>query len=239
MNIFISFSGSAREEFAIKFMNFFNKYGLHCWYDQHELFLGDMLKETIIRDGIETVDYCVLIINKNYLNRNWPCQEAIRLYEKLEIKKDAVIFPILLDISKQEVKNSQLNFILSIKYQFLHTGEEITTVAFQILNRIFHDIAKQYKFHNTSEATNYFKRLTRTESIDIYNALTMLDKFECTDYKARSIFLICLLRLFNNNPYEETIREISYLIYNNDNITFDIYKITESIFLICASLFTD
>ena len=52
MNIFISFSGEAREQYAIQFMNFFNKFGLHCWYDQHELFLGDMLEKTIIEKGI-------------------------------------------------------------------------------------------------------------------------------------------------------------------------------------------
>lgn len=38
MNIFISFSGAAREEYAIKFLNFFNRFGIKCWYDQHELF---------------------------------------------------------------------------------------------------------------------------------------------------------------------------------------------------------
>ncbi len=71
MNIFISFSGTAREEFAIKFLNFYKQYGLNCWYDQHELFLGDELKETITQKGIETANYCILIINKNYLSRNW------------------------------------------------------------------------------------------------------------------------------------------------------------------------
>ena len=46
MNIFISFSGEAREQYAIQFMNFFNKFGLHCWYDQHELFLGANYAQT-------------------------------------------------------------------------------------------------------------------------------------------------------------------------------------------------
>lgn len=62
MNIFLSFSGTSRETFAIKFLDFFNKYGVHCWYDQHELLLGDMLKDTIIEKGLETADYCILII---------------------------------------------------------------------------------------------------------------------------------------------------------------------------------
>ncbi|WP_461256959.1 toll/interleukin-1 receptor domain-containing protein, partial [Treponema sp. R80B11-R83G3] len=90
MNIFISFSGAAREEFAIKFLNLLNKYGLYCWYDQHELLLGDFLDDTITRHGIETAEYCILIINKSYLSREWPCEEAVRLYDKLKDRKTNV-----------------------------------------------------------------------------------------------------------------------------------------------------
>lgn len=237
MNIFISFSGTAREEFAIKFLNFYKQYGLNCWYDQHELFLGDELKETITQKGIETANYCILIINKNYLSRNWPCQEAIKLYEQLEIKRDSVIFPILLDITKEDVKNSQLNFFLNIKYQFLHTGESITHIGLQILNRIFHDITMQSKLKNMDDALGYFKRLTLFSNIDIYNALSIVNNFDETNYKDKTILLTCLTKLFGNIQYQKALNKISYAIYDNQPIDFDMYKIVESIFLINASIF--
>lgn len=237
MNIFISFSGIAREEFAIKFLNFFNKYGIRCWYDQHELFLGDMLKDTIIKNGIETADYCILIINKTYLERNWPCEEAQRLYKRLENTKDYTIFPILLDVTKDEVKNSKLSFILNIKYQFLHTGESIDQIGLQILNRIFHDHLMKYSIQTIDDSLFYFKRLTLSNSINIYNTLSIIDNFDTTNYKDRTIILICLINLLNKNPYPKTINKISYCIYDNQNITFDIYKIVEAIFLISVSLF--
>lgn len=239
MNIFISFSGTAREEFAIKFLNFYKQYGLKCWYDQHELFLGDELKETITQKGIETANYSILIINKTYLSRNWPCQEAIKLYEQLEIKKDSVIFPILLDITKEDVKNSQLNFLLNIKYQFLHTGENITHIGLQILNRIFHDIAMQSKLKNMDDALCYFKRLTLSANIDIYNALSIVNNFDETNYKDKAILLTCLTKLFGNVQYQKALNKISYSIYDNQPIDFDMYKIVESIFLINASMFAD
>lgn len=237
MNIFISFSGVAREDYAIKFLNFFSKYGLKCWYDQHELFLGDNLKDTIIREGINTADYCILIINKTYLNRNWPCEEAKKLYAKLKDRKSCAIFPILLDITKEDIKASELNFLLNIKYQFLHTGEEITFIAFQIMNRIFHDIVLNTKLKTISDALQYFKRLTTSSSIDIYNAINVVNNFESTNYKDKTIILICLTNLFNNIPYVKTLNQISYSIYDKENITFDMYKIVESIFLISASTF--
>lgn len=237
MNIFISFSGAAREEYAIKFLNFFNKFGLNCWYDQHELFLGDELKECIIKKGIETADYCILIINRTYLNRSWPCEEAKMLYKKLQQKKETTIFPILLDITKEDVKKSDLNFLLDIKYQFLHTDQDIDLIGLQILNRIFHDIVMQSKFKTINDALNYFKRLTLLSSIDIYNALNVVNKFDNTNYKDKTIILTCLTKLFNNNPYSKAINRISYFVYDNYNISFDMYKIVESIFLISASLF--
>jgi len=237
MNIFISFSGTAREEFAIKFLNFYKQYGLNCWYDQHELFLGDELKETITQKGIETANYSILIINKTYLSRNWPCQEAIKLYEQLEIKRDSVIFPILLDITKEDVKNSQLNFLLNIKYQFLHTGESITHIGLQILNRIFHDITMQSKLKNMDDALRYFKRLTLSSNIDIYNALSIVNNFDETNYKDKAILLTCLTKLFDNIQYQKALNKISYAIYDNQPIDFDMYKIVESIFLINASIF--
>ena len=237
MNIFISFSGTAREEFAIKFLNFYKQYGLNCWYDQHELFLGDELKETITQKGIETANYSILIINKTYLSRNWPCQEAIKLYEQLEIKRDSVIFPILLDITKEDVKNSQLNFLLNIKYQFLHTGESITHIGLQILNRIFHDITMQSKLKNMDDALRYFKRLTLSSNIDIYNALSIVNNFDETNYKDKAILLTCLTKLFGNVQYQKALNKISYAIYDNQPIDFDMYKIVESIFLINASIF--
>lgn len=239
MNIFISFSGVARQDFAIKFLNFFDKYGLHCWYDQHELFLGDDLKKSIVENGIDTADYCILIINQTYLSRNWPCEEAQRLYKKLEKRKNSAIFPILLDISKEDVENSELNFLLGIKYQFLHTGESINFIGLQILNRIFHDIVMQSKFKSIDDALNYFKRLTLSSSIDIYNALNVINKFDNTNYKDKTIILTCLTKLFNNNPYSQTINKISYAVYDNQSISFDMYKVVESIFLINASLFVN
>ena len=237
MNIFISFSGTAREKFAIKFLNFYKQYGLNCWSDQHELFLGDELKKTITQKGIETANYSILIINKTYLSRNWPCQEAIKLYEQLEIKRDSVIFPILLDITKEDVKNSQLNFLLNIKYQFLHTGESITHIGLQILNRIFHDITMQSKLKNMDDALRYFKRLTLSSNIDIYNALSIVNNFDETNYKDKAILLTCLTKLFGNIQYQKALNKISYAIYDNQPIDFDMYKIVESIFLINASIF--
>ena len=65
----------------------------------------------------------------------------------------------------------------------------------------------------------------------------MLNNFDDNDYKNKTIVLICLIELFETNPFSKTVRQISYIIYEKKDIGFDIYKIIESIFLICSSLF--
>lgn len=235
MGIFISFSGAAREQYAIKFLNFFDKHGIKSWYDHHELLLGDDLKQTIINEGISKSDYSIIIINKTFLDRDWPCIEAKLLYERYQTQKDIVIFPILLDLTKEDLQKSQLNFFLKIKYQFLISGEPIDKIGYQILNRIFADILKKKQIKPFDEMILEFKRLTMYDSINIFNVLTAINECDSTNYRDKTIFLVSLIKLFNINSYEKVLRIISYKIYNKDMISFDIFKITESIFLLCAT----
>ena len=57
------------------------------------------LKNTIIKDGIDKSDYCVLFINKTFLNREWPCEEANLFLKKYVDSQEQRIFPILVNVS--------------------------------------------------------------------------------------------------------------------------------------------
>lgn len=237
MSIFISFSGTAREQYAVNFLNFFNQNGFEGWYDRHELYLGDDLKSTIIEKGIHDAEYGVLIINKTFLSKDWPCEEARLLYKRFKENNDLILFPILLDITKEDLKNSKISFILEIKYQFLRTGESIEKIGYQILNRIFIDKLKKEKIKTFDKVLACFKRLSMSESTNIYNALCAIENFDSTNYRDKTIFLICLIKIVNNCQYSKLLQNISYKIYNNEKISFDVYKIIESVFLICSTDF--
>ncbi len=116
MNIFLSFSGEGRQRFAIKFLDFFNSHGIKCWYDQYELYLGDVLSESIIQKGINKTEYAILIINETFLSRNWPRTEAIVLYERANNDKNIILFPLLWNVTKQQIVNSDVSFLLKFKY---------------------------------------------------------------------------------------------------------------------------
>lgn len=235
MNIFISFSGASRESHAIKFLNFFNSYGLNCWYDHHELYLGDELHKTIVENGIRKCNYCVLIINKAFLNSNWSSVEAEKFFLRYKNKEDVVLFPILLDITKEDLKNSKLNYLLSIKYQFLKTGESIEKIGHQIMNRIFFDIRKRCRFVDLNSLANFYKETSLSNNYNIYNVLNTIQLFEETNYRDRTIVLLCLIFMFDQGLFSQTTLQISKLIYEHKPISFDSYRITESILLINAS----
>ncbi len=95
----------------------------------------------------------------------------------------------------------------------------------------------QSKLKNMDDALGYFKRLTLSSNIDIYNALSIVNNFDETNYKDKTILLTCLTKLFGNIQYQKALNKISYAIYDNQPIDFDMYKIVESIFLINASIF--
>lgn len=235
MNVFLSFSGNGRELYAVKFLDIYSRLGFHCWYDRHELYLGDILRETIIEKGINTCDYCVLFINKSFLNKNWPCEEANRFYDRYVDSPTQRIFPILIDISKEDVEKSKIKRILEVKYQFLNDDNSLQNIAIQILNCIIHFEVLNLKINNMDSAMVYYKRLSKHLHINIYNALKVLSRVNCTDYKSRIAILICLSKCINSDMYENVLDEFSYMLYHDEKINEDAYKFIESIFLLRTS----
>ncbi len=235
IKIFLSFSGEGRQQYAVKFLNFFNKYGIKCWYDHHQLLLGDLIKKEIVNKGIETVDYSIIIINKTFLSRRWPCEEAKKLYERFINNSRHIIFPILLDIEKDELKNSQINFLLNIKYQFLKSDQSIDKLGFQILNRILQDKLKDYKYSKIDILIFDLNNRNNKRFYYLYSNINILEKFNETDYNNKTIILICLTRFFKKISFIKIINNITDIIIDKKDINFDIYKIIESIFLINAS----
>ena len=235
MNIFLSFSGEGRELYAVKLLDIYSRLGLNCWYDRHELYLGDKLHKTIIENGINNSDYCILLINKNFLNKNWPCEEANSFYERYVDSPSQRIFPILIDITKEDVANSKINRILEIKYQFLNQENSLKNIAIQILNCILHTELLNYRINNMKSALIYYKRLSKHSHMNIYNALKVLSRIGHTDYKSRTAILVCLSNCITSDVYENILDEFSSMLYRDEYINEDFYKIVESIFLLRTS----
>lgn len=235
MNIFLSFSGEGRELYAIEFLDIYSRLGLNCWYDRHELYLGDKLHETIIEKGINKSDYCVLFINKNFLNKNWPCEEANSFYDCYVDSPDQRIFPILIDVTKEDVEKSKISRILEVKYQFLNNDNSLQNIAIQILNCILHVELMKNQIKDMDAVMAYYKRLSKHSHINIYNALKVLSRISNIDYRSRAAILICLSNCIKSDVYENLLDEFSSMLYRDENINEDSYKVIESIFILRTS----
>ncbi len=232
MNIFLSFSGEGRQRFAIKFLDFFNSHGIKCWYDQHELYLGDVLSESIIQKGINKTEYAILIINETFLSRNWPRTEAKVLYERANNDKNIILFPLLWNVTKQQIVNSDVSFLLKFKYQFVNRKTPIEIVSYQIMNRIFHDIIlNKYKSITINDIKTHAQALSLPKGLDIFNCLNTLSLIPNTKYEIQASILIIAIKLLGQNTYGQLVENISYRIYNRKKINFDICKILESILI--------
>ena len=230
MQVFLSFSGAKREEYAIHFLNYFSKVGLKCWYDHEELFIGDQLYATIISEGINKSNYGIILIDKSFLERHWPMEEAELLIRKLEYN---ALFPLLLNVTKDEVAKSKIKKILEYKYQFIFKKEDIEHVCDQILNRILHDVVlSECTIKSIEEAIRFFDTSHAFRCIDYRNALHMINSFDTTQYTNKTIAIICLLNTFTEIEYSGVLRYISYKVFEKQVIGFDLYKAAESIFLI-------
>lgn len=232
MNIFLSFSGDGRQKFAMDFLTFFSNHGFKCWYDQHELFLGDILSETIIQKGLKKTEYAILIINEAFLLREWPRTEAKILYDRAK-KRETTLFPLLWNVTKDQVLESDIAFLLEYKYQFVDEKTPFEVVAYQIMNRILHDvITSKYHACTLEDVKKHSQSLSLPKGLDVFNCLNILSQVSPLSYEVQATILIVIIKLLDQKKHEKLINMLSYRLYTNKPIYFDICKILENILIV-------
>lgn len=74
------------------------------WYDEMSLNVGDSLIESI-SNGIKKSIYGLIILSKNFFEKQWTKKELEALLNKEIITKDNLILPIWLDLNIEDVYN--------------------------------------------------------------------------------------------------------------------------------------
>lgn len=72
---------------------------IDCWFDKHEIFLGDNIPEKI-NEGLATSDFGILILSKNYLRESkyWTWEELFALINKESTGETRILLPIRLGL---------------------------------------------------------------------------------------------------------------------------------------------
>lgn len=98
---FISHSSEQKEKIAIPLHLWLTNMHIESWIDKDNIYTGDQIYQKI-RTSIHTSDFCIAIIDENFLKKEWPLEE-INLFLEKENQKNNVILPIFVDIEKESV----------------------------------------------------------------------------------------------------------------------------------------
>ncbi len=132
---FLCHASEDKEEIANSlFLELKNK-GKKIWYDDFVLKLGDSLRQKI-DEGLEYSNYGIVILSKNFFNKNWPRIELDGLFDKETSLGRKVILPIWHKITKEEVQ--QQSHILAGRFS-AKTSEGLDIVVKRILEVINND----------------------------------------------------------------------------------------------------
>jgi hypothetical protein len=136
---FLSYAGED-EKTASEIAGALRSHGFKIWYAEDSLKVGDSLLDAI-EAGMSRSRAGVLLISKTYLSKRWPNAEMDVLIREY-IEKKRVIFPVWLDVSKEDVerRHSILAGIVALRLSMdmptliAKLAEELSSLA---PNRLF------------------------------------------------------------------------------------------------------
>jgi hypothetical protein len=94
---FISYSHKD-EQFANLIYITLQQIGVRCWYDKHNMAIGDKILDTVLHE-IRKRDKVLLVLSKNSIASEWVEDEVTKAFEEERARKQTVLFPVRLDDS--------------------------------------------------------------------------------------------------------------------------------------------
>jgi hypothetical protein len=99
-DVFISHA-SEDKDFVRELVSALELEGLSIWYDEHELKLGDSLRESIDR-GLNDSRYGIVVLSRRFFEKKWPRRELDGLAAK-DDSKGNLILPLWHGVSVKDV----------------------------------------------------------------------------------------------------------------------------------------
>lgn len=100
-DVFISHASEDKDVFVRQLVIELELAGIHVWYDEFTLTIGDRLRESIDK-GLLQSRYGVVILSTNFFDKQWPQDELSGLAVR-ERNGEKVILPVWLDIDQKYV----------------------------------------------------------------------------------------------------------------------------------------
>lgn len=103
-DVFISHAYEDKQDFVKPLADKLIECGIEVWYDEYSLSIGDSLRRSIDK-GLKESTYGIIVLSKNFFNKNWSQYELDGLLQLQSISKSKRILPIWHNITKEEIIN--------------------------------------------------------------------------------------------------------------------------------------
>lgn len=101
---FISHASEDKDEFVRPLAQRLNESGIRIWYDEHELQVGDSLREAIER-GLAHSNYGIVVLSPHFFAKRWPQRELSGLTAR-EHNGRKVVLPVWFNLTFEDVEKS-------------------------------------------------------------------------------------------------------------------------------------
>jgi len=101
-DVFISHAGEDKEEVVRPLALALRARGLHVWYDEFEMRIGDNLRRKIDR-GLATCRFGIVVLSKAFFEKGWPNYELDGLVTREVSGARQLILPIWHNVTKIDV----------------------------------------------------------------------------------------------------------------------------------------
>ena len=132
-DVFICHASEDKKSFVKPLAEELRRQNIEVWYDEFSLKIGDSLRRSI-EIGLRESLLGIVVISKNFFNKEWPQKELDVLLLK-EMKGRKVILPIWLELNFNDVYN--FSPMLADKFA-LNFNIGIPTIVERIIDQINH-----------------------------------------------------------------------------------------------------
>lgn len=103
-DLFLSHANKDKEDFVDELFVSLDKLGIRIFYDTKSIQWGDNWKDRIL-DGVSKSEFAIIVISKNFFDREWTEKELYELLNRQNESKQKIVLPILKGITVEELRS--------------------------------------------------------------------------------------------------------------------------------------
>jgi TIR domain/Galactose oxidase, central domain/Kelch motif len=146
---FISYS-SYDEDIAKRLYTDLQSKGVRCWFAPHHMKIGDKIRSRI-DESIRTYDKLLLILSQHSVTSPWVETEVEAAFEQEQQQKKLVLFPVRIDETVMQTKQSWAAEIRRTRYIGDLTHWKDRSSYDQVFTRLLHDLEPDLHSPDQSE----------------------------------------------------------------------------------------